>query len=94
MLKASWDSTTVSNNQSVDCFIRTETNGFCTEPTFRETPNPECNCNDGDPCIFAHGSNCTVACEDSSGLIKLSGPTVNLICMCQVDICGMRHLTD
>jgi len=89
-----WYSTTVPNNQPVDCFIRIETNGFCTEPTFRETPSPDCNCTDGYPCIFAYGSNCTVACEDSSGLTKLSGPTVEVVCKCQLGICGKRHLTD
>jgi len=89
-----WKFTTDTNNQSVECFIRSESMGFCTEPTFRGTPNDECDCNDGYPCIFGLMTICEVACEDSWGVLEMSGPTSKVQCKCQSGICDSRPWTD
>jgi len=82
------------SNQSVDCFLRSKYYSFCTEPSFRLKPSANCDCGDGLPCIFAYGSKCTVACEDSWGLTEITGQTVEVICACPSGICGNRALTD
>jgi len=89
-----WKVTTDTNNQSVECFIRSESMGFCTEPTFRGTPNAECDCNDGYPCIFGLMTICEVACEDSWGVLEISGPTSEVQCKCPSGICDSRAWTD
>jgi len=89
-----WEATTYINNQTVECFIREKSMGFCTVPTLRGVPNAECDCNDGDACIFAPNANCEVACEDSSGVLDIGGPALSVRCRCSLGICEDNILED